>query len=251
MERARRDDPRVNRYLAAARRAGLNPDGEEESLPYERLVFFSDAVFAISITLLALDLKVPDIPGNLAAAELPGRLLDLAPSFFSYVLSFLVIGQYWMAHHGLFRYIRRWDRRLLTLNLLLLLSITFLPFPTAVVGRYGNTRPAVLLYAVSVATTGLLLTLVWLYAAWGGRLVVPGLDAAFVRFHAIRLLAAPAIFLLSIGVAFVNLSLAEWCWVLIVVPTIALNRLPLGRAAAPAPTIRASRPAARAAVRRR
>ncbi|HEX5504854.1 MAG TPA: TMEM175 family protein [Thermomicrobiales bacterium] len=251
MERARRDAPRVNRYLAAARRAGLEPDGAEESLPYERLLFFSDAVFAISITLLALDLRVPDITGNLAAAELPGRLLDLAPTFFSYVLSFLVIGQYWMAHHAIFRDIPRWDRHLLTLNLLLLLSITFLPFPTALIGRYGDTRPAVILYAASVAATGLLLTVLWLYAAWGGLLAAPALDASFVRSRAIRLLAAPAVFLLSIGVAFVDPSLAEWCWLLIVVLTVALNRLSRGRPAAPAPTIRASRPAARAAVRRR
>ena len=79
----------------------------------DRIIFFSDAVFAIVMTLLILDISVPDIPQDLATAELPARVLDLWPQFFSYALSFLVIGTYWMAHHGTFRYFRTYDRMLM------------------------------------------------------------------------------------------------------------------------------------------
>jgi uncharacterized membrane protein len=72
----------------------------------DRIVFFSDAVFAIAITLLVLYIRVPDISANLAEEELPGRLLGLWPKSFSYMLSFLVIISYWMAHHSSFRVIR-------------------------------------------------------------------------------------------------------------------------------------------------
>jgi len=102
--------------------------GERE---LDRLIFFSDAVFAIVMTLLVLEIRVPEVPLALAAAEVPNEVLALGPKFFSYVLSFLVIGTYWIAHHQTLRYVQSYDRRLLWLNLLFLLSISFIPFPTA------------------------------------------------------------------------------------------------------------------------
>ena len=79
----------------------------------DRVVFFSDAVFAIAITILVLDIQVPDIPPDLVSRELPGRILDLGPKFLSYVISFLVLAVYWQAHHRVFRPIRGYDRTLL------------------------------------------------------------------------------------------------------------------------------------------
>ena len=97
----------------------------------ERLIFFSDAVFAIVMTLLILDIRAPDdVPSNRAPTEVPILVWALWPKFLSYMLSFLVIGTYWIAHHQTFRYVRSYDRTLLWLNLLFLLSISFIPFPT-------------------------------------------------------------------------------------------------------------------------
>jgi uncharacterized membrane protein len=79
----------------------------------DRIVNLSDAVFAIAITLLVLDIRVPDIPENLVASELPGALLSLWPRYLGYFLSFVGIGVFWMIHHSIFRPVRSYDRNLL------------------------------------------------------------------------------------------------------------------------------------------
>jgi uncharacterized membrane protein len=80
----------------------------------DRLIFFSDAIFAIVMTLLILEIRAPDnVPSDVAATEVPNLVWALWPKFFSYVLSFLVIGTYWIAHHQTFRYVRSYDRTLL------------------------------------------------------------------------------------------------------------------------------------------
>ena len=94
----------------------MNNRSGEDTRGLDRIIFFSDAVFAIVMTLLILDISVPDIPQDSATAELPARVLDLWPKFFSYALSFLVIGTYWMAHHGTFRYFRSYGRMLMWLE---------------------------------------------------------------------------------------------------------------------------------------
>jgi uncharacterized membrane protein len=93
-----------------------------------RTISFSDAVIAIAITLLALDLKVPQVPESSAAAELPSALLELWPNLFSFVLSFWIIGVYWLAHHRLFQQVNAYDRRMLLINLLFLMWIVLMPF---------------------------------------------------------------------------------------------------------------------------
>jgi len=99
----------------------------EDSRELDRIVFFSDAVFAIAITLLVLDIQVPEIPERLVDERLPERLLELWPKYLSYVLSFLVILMYWMAHHSTFTAIKRYDRGLIWLNSLFLMCVAFLP----------------------------------------------------------------------------------------------------------------------------
>ena len=185
----------------------------EDTRGLDRIIFFSDAVFAIVMTLLILDIPVPDIPSDSAAAELPGRVLDLWPKFVSYVLSFLVIGTYWMAHHGTFRYFEAYDRILMWLNLLFLLSISFVPFPTALLGEYGEQQFAVVSYAISLAVPRLLLASVWWYAI-KRNLLSENLDPRISRYHLARSLAIPALFLLSIIVSFFSVSATILSWVL-------------------------------------
>src|SRR5690606_5136917 len=112
----------------------------------ERLEFFSDAVFAIAMTLLVIDIAVPDV----SPEKLDGALLDLLPKIFAYALSFAVIAVNWRAHFRRFRMITGYDRRLLSLNLLLLFFIAFLPFPTSLLSEYGGVTSAVVLYAGTV-----------------------------------------------------------------------------------------------------
>jgi uncharacterized membrane protein len=93
---------------------------------------------------LVLELR---LPSEVSKHALAGALRDLAPKFFSFGLSFLVIGRFWMGHHRAFQYVRRYDRGLLWVNLLFLLSVSFLPFPTALLGDYPGARIAVVFYA--------------------------------------------------------------------------------------------------------
>jgi uncharacterized membrane protein len=127
----------------------------------DRLIFFSDAIFAIVMTLLILEIRAPDnVPSDVAATEVPNLVWALWPKFFSYVLSFLVIGTYWIAHHQTFRYVRSYNRTLLWLNLVFLLSISFIPFPTDLLGEYGELRFSVIVYAASLGMARLLLAVV-------------------------------------------------------------------------------------------
>jgi len=202
----------------------VNNRSGDDTRGLDRIIFFSDAVFAIVMTLLILDIPVSDIPPASAAAELPVRVLDLWPKFFSYALSFMVIGTYWMAHHGTFRYFKSYDRMIMWLNLLFLLSISFVPFPTALLGEYGEQQFAVVSYAVSLAVPRLLLASVWWYAL-RRDLLSGSLDPRILRYHLARSLAILALFLLSIIVSFFSVSAAVLSWLLMFAVDAVLWRL--------------------------
>jgi uncharacterized membrane protein len=191
----------------------------------DRIIFFSDAVFAIAITLLVLNIQVPEIPQGLVAEELPSRLLDLWPKYLSYVISFLVILSYWMAHHSVFSAIRGYDRGLIWLNSLFLMCVAFLPFPAALLGEYGDQQIVVAIYAVSLGITRLLLTAVWWYASSGHRLVDDDLDPSTIRVFRIRGLAIPLMFFISIAISFVSVSAAIYSWLLLVAGDFVLLRI--------------------------
>lgn len=129
-------------------------------LALDRLVFFSDAVFAIAITLLVLEIKVPHLPSAASNADYWQALIDLIPSLFAFVLSFLVIGRFWMGHHERYAALDHFDARLLWPNTLYLMAIAFMPFATAFLGaNLGHFVPA-LVYNVTMVVLGLLA--IWL-----------------------------------------------------------------------------------------
>ena len=187
----------------------------ESGTEIERTVYFSDAVFAIAITLLALNLEVPEIPAGSVATELPGRLLELWPKFLSFVISFLIVGSYWMVHHRTFRYIRGYDRRLLFMNILFLMWVVLMPFSSSLLGEYGGQQISVVLYATNMTVAGLTLSWLWWYAQSNLHLVAPDIDPRLVRYNNLRSLIVPLVFLLSIGVSFLNVNAAKLCWVLL------------------------------------
>ncbi len=191
----------------------------------DRVLALSDGVFAIAITLLVLNIEVPEIPEDLVAQELPGELFDLWPKFFSYVLSFVVILFYWTAHHGIFGAIRDYDRGLIWLNSLFLMCVAFLPFPTDLLGEYGDQQLVVVFYAGSLAITRLLLTAVWWYASSGHRLIHDDLDRGTIKLFRIRGLAIPLVFLISIVISFFSVTAAVYSWLLLVVIDFALLRV--------------------------
>lgn len=183
----------------------------------DRIVFFSDAIFAIVMTLLVLNIEVPRIPEGRVTEELPARLLALWPEFLGYAISFLIVAMFWVAHHGVFRAIEAYDRGLIWLNFLFLMFVSFLPFPAALLGEYGEQRLTVVVYAAILATARLLLTAIWWHATSNRRLVGDHLDPREIRFFHLRGLVISGLFLLSIAVSFIHVDAAVFSWVLLFV----------------------------------
>jgi uncharacterized membrane protein len=188
-----------------------DPLARAGNLEYDRVLFFSDAVFAIAITLLVVDLRVPDTGGNAAQA-----LRDTIPDIVGFAISFAVIGIFWLAHHSMSRYITAFDRRLLVLNLLFLGTIAFLPYPTDLVSREGSQAPATIFYACCCAAAGVAEAAFWLYASRASAGLADPLVARVRVPYLLRALRAPAVFLLSVPVAPFSPTAAKYLWILMV-----------------------------------
>ena len=172
----------------------------------ERLVGFSDGVFAIAITLLVLSIEIPsgtDSAFRVISAERTDVL--------TYVISFLVIGKYWIEHHHMFERVVRQDDRLLWLNLLFLLCIAFVPFPTALLGDTISTA-TVSVYAFTLVLTDLLAASSWWYATGPGELTDHPTTSVQRRAHIIRMLAPTAVLVVSILVAMFRPVWGMYCW---------------------------------------
>ena len=189
-------------------------DSAHPSLGFERIVFFSDAVFAIVITLLVLPLTAEIDLSEEGAGGLASEVWELRQTVLSFVVSFLVIGQFWLAHHRMFGQLERHDQGLIWLNLICLLTVSFLPFPTAVLGEHSTAedRFAIVFYAASMTVTSVTFSLTWLYALRRNQ-VDDRLDRRARRDSAVRSFATSAVFLLSIGAAFLGLFPEVLCWV--------------------------------------
>jgi uncharacterized membrane protein len=175
---------------------------------FERLVFFSDAVFAIAITVLVLDLKAPRGPHG--EPQLRASVSDVI----GFLISFAVIGRYWLAHHALFGALRREDGPLRTVNLVYLASIAFLPFPTSVLETFTASATTVIFYALSVATVGLLQVALCLVAR-RPALMRTGQTRGGTALAVAQSVPAPAIFLASTLVALVSPRAAMYLWIAI------------------------------------
>jgi TMEM175 potassium channel family protein len=181
----------------------------------DRLSAFSDGVFAIAITLLVLDITVPNIPHGLVSKELVSKTIDLWPHLLSFAITFAVVGVYWVVHHQMFRYIRRADWALVRLNLLFLFFVAIMPVPSAYLGAYGDQRIAVIIYAATLFCTGVSGSVMWLYASHHHRLIGPDVDDATIREATLSGLVPPAVFLTSIGISFISTTAAEYWWLMI------------------------------------
>jgi uncharacterized membrane protein len=191
----------------------LPPEHDAEiKLTLERIVFFSDAVMAIAMTLLAVDLKVPESAQALVDAELRRQLGGMMPAFTGFFISFLLVAIYWAFHLRIFRFIKRFDAGLIALNLAFLFTIAVLPFTSSLIGHYGTQTIPAVIYAVNAAALGMMALAIWAYATHGRRLVEQTLDEQLERLVFIGGLGAPIGFLLSIPVAVVNPQATQYVW---------------------------------------
>jgi uncharacterized membrane protein len=174
-----------------------------------RIEAFSDGVFAVAITLLIFQIHVPthEPPGGLRIA-----LVDLWPSYLAFLATFMTIGVMWLNHHRVFSMIAKRDDALIALNLLLLLVVTWLPFPTALLaehlrGPHADQQTAGLVYATSLFVMSIVFNVLWRYAvridAVGEHAIVGGISRQYA--------AGPILYAVLVAIAFFS---ADWCLVI-------------------------------------
>jgi uncharacterized membrane protein len=190
----------------------------------DRIQFFSDAVFAIAMTLLVLEIRLPDD----AEDHLGTALLELWPYYLAYVLSFVITALNWVTHHRKFRFIPRYDSALIRINLLLLLVVAFVPFPTSVMAEHGDQAAAIVLYAGTVAALSLIQLWIWVHAHRAG-LMLPQVDDDIYRLVRRNLLPVPIVFLGSVPFAAIFGAWVSVGWFLLLPVSILFGRLPLGQ----------------------
>ncbi|GAB4039175.1 TMEM175 family protein [Spirosoma gilvum] len=202
------------------------PQATHSGLQFERIIFFSDAVFAIAITLLVIEIKVPEIgqhthsTGFASNGELqqhwPQELRKLAPKLIGFISSFLVIGQYWLNHHRNFGFINRFDRGLLWLNLLLLMGIAFIPFTTGLYSEYPYWPISSMWYTANISIVGIAQWILWRYAIKNNRLIDPSTNPHLVAQISLGHLGVPIAFSLAFlgGVAGISFSIG-YTWFII------------------------------------
>ncbi|HSN76915.1 MAG TPA: TMEM175 family protein [Anaerolineae bacterium] len=174
---------------APAQRA--HPIGQMSTHRVEAL---ADGVFAIVMTLLVFDLRLPDA----ALAELPAELAALWPKFLGYGVSFLLLGIYWVGHRNQFNFVRRADQNFHWLNIFFFGVVCLVPFSTGILSRYPDALLAVAIYGINLIMIGVALFFIWTYATYRGHLVDADVPRAVVRLGKQRSLLAPACYLVAI-----------------------------------------------------
>jgi uncharacterized membrane protein len=190
--------------------SGRYPRGSDE---FSRAINFNDAVFAIALTLLSVSLAVPTLTDGSSAGELWERLNDMSSELISFLISFAVIGRYWFAHHQFVSRLAAVDNKLIGINLVYLMFVAFLPFPTEMLGTHFDNPAAVTVYAVNVALISGFEVVLLTHAHRGGLMAKQMPEAVFSwgRWMA---LTPVFTFLVSIPVAYVDTTVAACIWIL-------------------------------------
>ena len=183
---------------------------QSPSLEFDRVVFFSDAVFAIAMTLLVVGIGIPVA----SSKDFEHALHDKIPEITSFFISFVVIGYYWLAHHRFFSHVVAVEQGLIMLNLVYLAAIAFTPFPTALVGKYEHFSITVILYALTLGSASLLEAAMFA-RAHRQHLFRNELPPDVYRFGMISSLLPVIAFFVSIPIAFASPTLALLSWLVV------------------------------------
>jgi uncharacterized membrane protein len=165
----------------------------------ERLILFSDAVFAIAITLLVIEIKIPEIHEKpVTDNAVLHKLAELIPKFVGFIVSFLLIGQYWIVHHRMFSFVINFTDRLIWLNILFLFAIALMPFSTGFYSEYvlrGVVTP-IIFYTANIALLGIANFLMWRYLSNQRNNLTENLTPALAKYFSLRALTVPTIFVI-------------------------------------------------------
>jgi len=180
-------------------------------LEFDRVAFFSDAVFAIAMTLLVVGIGVPAV----SDAGLADALREKQAEITSFFISFVVIGAYWRSHHRFWAGLKAVDNQLIVVNLFYLAAIAFTPFPTALAGKYTDEPVSIVIYAITLAVASGLQTLsLWL--ASRRDLLRDALSPRSLRYQLVASVVPVVVFLASIPIALHDTVWALYSWLLII-----------------------------------
>lgn len=180
----------------------------DETVSIPRLISFSDGVFAIAVTLLVFNLKVPRIPDNLVHERLPSVVWGMIPGFSTYIVSFLLVAIYWTFHHRMMNLMARIDTPFLWMNIYYLLAISFIPFPSALFGSYPHELFSFVFYICCMIAVNLASIIMVAYASYKYRLIKKDLPLPIIKYLFFRLLAAIFVFVSAIPLSLFHLRWA-------------------------------------------
>jgi len=200
------------------------PDRTARHLGVVRLATLVDGIFAIAITLLALEVTVPVVKEAAGGSDLAAELVDQWPSYAAYAVTFFLVGAYWINHHRMFNLLKGVNHTFLTLNILFLMAIAIVPFPNALVAEYLKDPElrgvAAAVYGLAMFFLAVMFNVVWWYAGWRQRLIKPGADPVLVRKVLNSYLVGPAAYLVGVALSlmaplvslalYVLISLGYW-----------------------------------------
>jgi uncharacterized membrane protein len=184
--------------------------GDDED-PNMRLVALSDGVIAVAITLLVLDIRLPEGFGEFSDVQLWSALVALWPRMLAYLLSFYVIANFWLSHRSKFNHIVKTDGRLMWINMLFLLTVGLVPFTTNLIAESGGTL-STMIYAASMVVSGLSLAGIWQYAAVN-KMIDPRVTKEERREHLQATLMTSLVFGLSIPLSVAHADTAKYFWI--------------------------------------
>lgn len=174
----------------------------------DRIAFFSDAVMAIVITLLVIDISLPET----GVVDIYAEFISLVPTFMSFCISFFIIASYWIVHHKIFKYIKKFDTPFLWINFLFLFFICFTPFPTSLLGKYIEIPFVIVFYSLMMIGLGLATCLLWYYASKNFRLIDEKTPSEVIYNISLRNTIGPIGFSIAIPFAFVNFYIPVFIW---------------------------------------
>lgn len=182
--------------------------------PVERIVFFSDAVMAIAITLLVIEIHPPELETTASGAQ-HYQFNHLVGQLIGFLVSFMVIGQFWVSHHRLFNFVRNFNLKMIWLNMFFLFSIALMPFSTSFYTERINMFVPFAFYCGNIFFTGIFNYLLWTYVTNHKDFISDDLDKEKIRKSKARALIVPVVFLCGIGLYLINPIFGIMCPVLI------------------------------------
>ena len=205
---------------------------DESVLSKNRIEALTDGIFAVVMTLLVLDISVPQISshyniGSVAAeTELLKRLFDLWPKILSFGISFVILAMYWVAHHRQFHYIKQSNRVLIWINIMFLMATCLVPFSTSLLGEYREQEISILVYGGNSIVIASLLYFQWRYVTTSHHRILldENLDSIIKTTLSRRTLFGIIVYLIATGFSFVSTQLSPFLFALVLIPAFLPNK---------------------------